>query len=149
MQTLLPVRNKGRRLINSDFMTDHRQKTECILLVDDDPASNYLARALIEEIDASIQVCTSRNGQEALDFLDGCLVSGNCPDLVLLDLNMPGMDGFTFLDALQSSYNPPKRIFVLTSSYFHGDVEKAASYPISGYLIKPVSEKQLREIIYT
>ncbi len=128
-------------------MNNHLQKTECVLLIDDDPASNFLARQLIEEIDGSIQVCTSRNGAEALAFLDGCMVSGNCPDLVLLDLNMPGMDGFAFLEALQSSFNPPRRIYVLTSSYCHGDVERASGFRIAGYLSKPVSAEQLQQIL--
>ena len=128
-------------------MNDHLRKTACVLLVDDDPASNYLARQLIEEIDGSIQVCTSRNGTEALAFLDGCMVTGNCPDLVLLDLQMPGMDGFAFLEALQSSFNPPKRIYVLTSSYFHGDVERASGFRIAGFLSKPISAEQLQQIL--
>ena len=128
-------------------MNRQMEKIECILLIDDDPASNYLARILIEEIDPCIQVCTSRNGQEALAFLDGCLVTGNCPDLVLLDLNMPGMDGFAFLEALQASHNPPRQIFILTSSYYHRDIERASRYKTAGYIVKPISEEELRKII--
>ena len=122
-------------------------KVECIMLVDDDPASNYLARLLIEEIDDTIRVLTLRNGRDALDFLDGCLVSGNCPDLVLLDLNMPGMDGFAFLEALRDSRNPPRRIYILTSSQYPRDIAKAATFATAGYLVKPITIEQLQEII--
>jgi CheY-like chemotaxis protein len=117
------------------------------MLVDDDPASNYLARLLIEEIDETIRVLTLRNGKEALDFLDGCLVSDNCPDLLLLDLNMPGMDGFAFLEALRSSHNPPRRIYILTSSQYPRDIAKAATFPTAGYLVKPITIEQLQKII--
>ncbi len=117
------------------------------MLVDDDPASNYLARLLIEEIDADIRVLTSRSGNDALNFLDGCLVSDNCPDLVLLDLNMPGMDGFAFLEALQASHNPPRSVYILTSSQYPRDIERAATFSTAGYLIKPITLEQLQAII--
>lgn len=117
------------------------------MLVDDDPASNYLARLLIEEIDANIRVLVSRNGKDALNFLDGCLVSDNCPDLVLLDLNMPGMDGFAFLEALRNSHNPPRRIYILTSSQYPRDMERAAGFATAGYIIKPITSEQLQQII--
>jgi CheY-like chemotaxis protein len=122
-------------------------KVECIMLVDDDPASNYLTRVLIEEIDDTIRIITTRSSKDALDFLDGCLVSGNCPDLVLLDLNMPGMDGFAFLEALRSSRNPPRRIYILTSSQYPRDMAKAATFPTAGYLVKPITIEQLQKII--
>lgn len=129
------------------------KKLKTILLVDDDEISNFLAETIIHDLDIANEVKISKNGKEALDMLGQCTgePGGNeapCPELVLLDINMPVMDGFEFLEAfekLQTAYhqlNPT--VVMLTSSCSIFDLEKAKHFKISGFINKPLTEKSLK-----
>jgi CheY-like chemotaxis protein len=72
------------------------------------------------------------------------------PNLLLMDIDMPGLNGFEFLDQLMEVpelVQKDARVFMLTSSTHPLDHEKAARYPLAGYLIKPLEEKQMQKII--
>ena len=127
------------------------KKFNSILLIDDDKASNYLAKVIISDIGITAPLEVSTNGKEALDYLEACCANGEdgFPDLILLDINMPVMDGFEFLE--KSQYLPCMQkhrplIIILTSSQYHSDIERARSYQINHYISKPLTEEQLREI---
>ncbi|RZK17542.1 MAG: response regulator [Hymenobacter sp.] len=83
------------------------------------------------------------NGQLAFDHLVATAqAGGNVPDLILLDLNMPIMDGWEFLDALGNlSLQQPMCVFVLTSSIHPDDMAKATHYEqVKGYFSKPLDK---------
>lgn len=126
-------------------------KLHTILLVDDDEISNYITEALIKEIDISETLSVATDGQQALDYLQQHPVANNKTDghiLVLLDLNMPVMDGFEFMDEYQQqSWKNKATIIMLTSSSNPKDMEKAKNYDFAGYLQKPFSQQDLRKII--
>ena len=83
------------------------------------------------------------NGQRAFDELSLALQQGaSLPDLVILDLDMPLMDGWEFLDALAKLTLPhPIKVFVLTSSIQDEDQERALSYKqVAGFFTKPLKD---------
>lgn len=67
------------------------------MLVDDDDSTNYLHKIIIEEMRITEQISIARNGQEALDKISDHIKDDQCLDLIFLDINMPVMDGFEFL----------------------------------------------------
>lgn len=122
----------------------------CALLVDDDPVSNYINQVVLSDFKRIRHTHDALNGAEALDFIkDKCDRIDQeplCPDVILLDLNMPVMDGFEFLQDFQKlSFEKKDRvkIIVLTSSTNPGDIERASEYKVAGYINKPLTIKSL------
>ena len=125
------------------------KKLNSILLVDDDPTSCFLTQYIIEEMQLTDQVYTLAGGREALDFirLRGGLPDF-CLDLILLDINMPDMDGFEFLEAFENLPNKLKSaVVMLTTSSNRRDVDKAKIYQVIDYLNKPITEEKLTDIM--
>jgi CheY-like chemotaxis protein len=123
------------------------QKIKNVLLVDDDPASNFLTQLLLEDMDIVEQISVTTNGKEALDYVKAHCGQNTCPDLILLDINMPLMNGFEFLDHFQHlPVDHPIQVVMLTSSASPKDVEKAQSYKISDFVNKPLTEEKLQSI---
>jgi CheY-like chemotaxis protein len=126
-----------------------------ILLVDDDATSNFLTRMLIEDMELANRIYTAQNGAEALELIKGQCISSEqvddnyCPELILLDINMPIMDGFEFLEELQKLKDlrhKDTKIVILTSSTNAKDLERAQSYAVYKYLQKPLTEEKLLTI---
>jgi DNA-binding NtrC family response regulator len=113
--------------------------SKSVLIVDDDP----IQRRLYSEIVGSMgyQPSTAEDGESAIDFLlDGA--GGAAPDVVLLDLNMPGVDGMAVLERLTPA-KPDLPIIVLTG---HGGVDTAVKAMRAGaadFLVKPVGPERL------
>lgn len=110
-------------------------------VVEDDPVAAAITQLLLETIRPGGRVQTHPTGQHALDRLTAALHAGDeLPDLILLDLNMPQMDGWEFLDAFDRLPLPnPVCVLVLTSSIDPNDRIKAASYrAVAGYFAKPL-----------
>lgn len=118
-----------------------------VLLVDDDPISNFINRLVVEEV-TSCEVVIAENGQEAIDIIQNCSTQEDYPELILLDLNMPVMDGHEFLNEFEKVSEKPKvKIIVLTSSNAKTDVDKAQKKKIQGYVIKPLTSDKLQEVL--
>jgi CheY-like chemotaxis protein len=125
------------------------KKLRCILLIDDDEISNYLAEYIIIEEGLAEKTVIACNGEDGLQkLLDLQKESQASPELILLDIKMPVMDGFEFLrkyNQLDLEYKP--RVVLLTSSDNPQDKSHAEEYNIAAYLNKPLSAGVLREII--
>jgi CheY-like chemotaxis protein len=126
------------------------ESIETVLLVDDDETSCFLAKRVLKRAQVTNQVVTVHSGREALEKLKEFSVNHKrLPEIILLDLNMPGMDGFEFLDELaQQPVNLSNtKVFILTSSVNPQDKKKAAAAPItiSGYLTKPLTQEVLSD----
>jgi CheY-like chemotaxis protein len=122
-----------------------------ILLVDDDHICNFLTQQILVRMEIANEIYTALNGREALKLLSPA--GGNKgihPDLILLDLNMPIMDGFAFLDKFKELDIPDKgniSIVIVSSSQNSNDVKKAMDKGVDHYLTKPLSLVELKSIL--
>jgi CheY-like chemotaxis protein len=107
------------------------KKIKNLLVVDDDKVSSYLISLTLEDMDIADKIATVFNGREALDFLQqNCSDDGEgfCPAFILLDLNIPVMDGFEFLEEFGrtfADYAAKITICILSSSSAGKDKLKA------------------------
>lgn len=134
-----------------------KKKLNCILLIDDDEPTNFLNKLVIEEIGCAEQVQVVQSGQAALDYLtnSGSFDAGGHtyprPDLVFLDINMPAMDGWEFLDKynrLSKAQKGKVIVVMLTTSFNPDDEMKAKSIDaISDFKSKPLTVEVLRAIL--
>ena len=101
-------------------------KLNLILLIDDDKVTNYLHTIVINDMGISNNIEIKQNGKDGLKFLQECNEKGNLPDLILVDLKMPVMDGFEFVDAYRKLNLPEDqtKIVMLTTSSNPKDIEK-------------------------
>ena len=127
-----------------------------LLLVDDDKICNFYMKNLLsncQELDAKIR--TALNGLEAIEIIENHWLNNtqhkNTTKLIFLDLNMPVMDGFEFLDTYSKhplGKNSDIVIYVLSSSLNTSDQEKALSYTgVEEYLTKPIDAVKLKDIL--
>jgi CheY-like chemotaxis protein len=118
-----------------------------VLLVDDDEGFNFLNRIVFTDNNVSCQVDEVADGSAALDYLQQ---TTECPDVILLDINMPVMDGFEFLEQFEknSKCSSLTKVFILTSSQREEDKDKSlANKYVKGYFDKPLSDAHVRQII--
>lgn len=112
-----------------------------IYVIEDDSITAITTKLLLEKALGKIQVQLYPNGQRALNHLQTVVQEGaRLPDLLLLDLNMPLMDGWEFLDAFSNlPFTHPVCVLLLTSSINPEDRAKAARYQtVAGYFSKPL-----------
>jgi CheY-like chemotaxis protein len=111
-----------------------------ILLVENDYVDTMNVQRVFKKINLRHELVIARNGQEGLDILEKEYPDGKVPDLILLDLNMPKMNGLEFLKIIREKdkYRNVK-VFVMTTSDEESDRMQAAAYNITGYVIKPLS----------
>jgi CheY-like chemotaxis protein len=123
----------------------------CTLLIDDDEVSNYLSKSLLAKFRISNGIQTVSSGMEALQFIvnyDPDLNS--CPELIFLDINMPVMSGFEFLDSFSqlTFLNKEKvKIVMLTNSYNEDDVVRCKEYGVLQYVNKPLTDQKIKDLI--
>jgi CheY-like chemotaxis protein len=121
-------------------------KFKKVLLIDDDYISNFIADHLLNKYKVCKNVTICRNGDEALRYLQE---TDEFPELIFLDINMPVMDGFEFIDAFRK-YNMDKnktRIIIYTASYNQKDIEMLQSIGFSDFIIKPLNEEKLNSLL--
>jgi CheY-like chemotaxis protein len=132
------------------------KKIKNLLIVDDDAVSSYLIESTIEDMGIADKVVKAYNGLQALQFLEANFGALNASNqefsslLILLDLNMPVMNGFEFLEQFSTQYASIKdkvAICVLSSSSAPRDLLKARQYNVAGYIAKPLSEENFMPIL--
>lgn len=113
-----------------------------ILLVEDSESEQFLYRRRIEAHSPNACILSAYDGQEALELLED---SDIVPDCILLDINMPRMNGFEFLENYSKTHDVSHIVVCMLSSSAHeSDKQKALSYScVKHYFVKPISNDDL------
>ena len=129
-----------------------RGKTFTVALVDDDTIFQFITGKIVKSIPEVDKILQFVNGQEFFDFVVKNYNNPDAlPDLVFLDIQMPFMDGWQFMNEytrLKLKFAKKMRINILSSSISLFDKEKANSYnEILNYLVKPISKDEFMKIV--
>ena len=124
---------------------------ESVLLVDDNEIDNFINEKVMSSTGFAKEVVVKLSADDALGYLREVQDDDTqIPDLIFLDLNMPGKDGFDFLEeyeAIGDKVRSKTRIIVLSSSISPEDINRASTNPhVQKYINKPLSEKYLEAI---
>jgi CheY-like chemotaxis protein len=124
-----------------------------VFCIDDDPITLMLCKKAMQKVDFAHEITTLQSGEEAIAFFESNINSpdnSTIPELIFLDLNMPLMSGWEFLDIyLKQGYNSifKTNIIVLSSTIDPKDIEKSKSYPmVVNFLSKPISKEILQDL---
>jgi len=128
---------------------DMKRKLNCILLVDDDPDDNMFHQIILEEMDIVDKIEIAINGVEAISYLKK---EGQAPpDVIFLDINMPKMNGWEFLEQYKHLDTKQKArvvIVILTTSANPDDLKKAKQIQeVTGFETKPLSKEMMTELL--
>jgi CheY-like chemotaxis protein len=122
-----------------------------VLLVEDDPITVMVCDRIIKMNDFASEVKSCENGQYALDYLKKKSADGEeLPDIIFLDINMPVMNGWDFLDELENikgTLSKLPRIFILSSTVDPEDYSRAKSFStVEDFISKPLEKDYLETI---
>ena len=126
-------------------------KFKSVMVIDDDEINNFLCERIIIQTDFAEQVVTSQSGLQALQQLTKLVENGSIfPSIIFLDINMPEMNGWQFLDEykkLDDVIRKNSKIYMLSSSVYSNDIEKAQKHLlVVDYLTKPLTGDILKKI---
>jgi CheY-like chemotaxis protein len=131
---------------------DINSRPVSILLVDDDEINNFISIKLIKKALLNTDITACLNGKFAIDQLLDIVSKdpAKLPDYILLDINMPIMNGWEFLDEyerLKIDTTGKTKIFIISSSVFSNDINKAKSYPlVVDFISKPLNIEKINEV---
>lgn len=124
-----------------------------LLIIDDDSISSFINTRVAQTSALFKQITSVHNGKDALEFFEGVRRGETpTPHMILLDLNMPLLNGFDFIEALRNLEFPKKEnvgIVILTSSEQADDLEQARKLGIEHYLVKPLTVNDLQRTIFS
>ena len=123
-----------------------------ICIVDDDSIYQYAMRKDLQSLEMEKELLFFNDGEEAMNFMTANLIdTKSLPDIIFLDINMPIMDGFQFMEhfvQLKPRLGKKITVYMVSSSIDPEDIKRAeAISEISDYLIKPVNLGELRELV--
>lgn len=128
------------------------KKIETLYVIDDDDTYQFIIQKVVEETRLVDQIKLFSNGKLALTFLESAISENKIlPDVILLDISMPVMDGWEFLEnfiLLNPKVGKKITIYLVSSSVNPRDVEKARNITeVTDYVVKPISKEKLIELI--
>jgi CheY-like chemotaxis protein len=113
-----------------------------VLLIDDDPINNYVNRRLILRLFTVAEITEFLDAVSALEYL-----KTNTPELIFLDINMPEMDGWQFLEEYRNYPNRTK-VVILTSSIDPSDRMRSEQFEfVEGFFVKPLNVSSTNEAL--
>ena len=127
------------------------KRFNCILLVDDDGTTNFLNKGTLERMQLGDEIHIELNGEKALNYVQHYSEKHNntCPELILLDLKMPVLDGFEFLEYLRIKKFINKeqvKTIVLTTSTHKEDLKRLDKFGVK-YISKPLTPDKLTPLL--
>lgn len=129
---------------------------DIVLCIDDDPITLLLIKMVITKTTFVKEIITAKSGEEAIQYFENFEVNEaeNYPEVIFLDLNMPVMGGWEFLDNFTQKNLPiifkNTKVYILSSSIDPLDIEKAKTYPIViDFISKPITKEKLEKLMLT
>jgi len=120
-----------------------------LLVIDDDDINIFIIRKIVEKTGYEALMVAKTNGQLAIDYLKELQAKGQpFPHLILIDINMPVLNGWEFLEAYEKlGVKDDIDMYMLSSSVYENDIEKAKTYKtVKGFISKPLSIERLIEL---
>lgn len=125
-----------------------------ILIIDDDDVSNFIYKRVIETTRTADKITTFIRAREALEYLEKTADSSpeDFPDIIFLDINMPVMNGWQFLEKYETSFQSKLKkrpvLCMLSSSVYQEDISKAYTYTdVKEYISKPLTSQIMTNLI--
>lgn len=121
-----------------------------LLVIDDDDINIFIIKKIVEKTGYNVEMISKTNGQIAIDYLAGVVSSAEqLPQLILIDINMPVLNGWEFLEAYEKlGIAQSVDMYMLSSSVYENDIEKAKTYStVKGFISKPLSIERLTELL--
>lgn len=122
------------------------QKAPAILHIEDDHVDKMVIERVLKKLNVASHIYHAENGEEALDLLrgeNGHSLPDPMPRIILLDINMPRMNGLEFLKELRADEKlKPISVYIMSTSSDEHDKKEAFFYNVAGYILKPVDINQ-------
>lgn len=119
-----------------------------LLVIDDDDINIFIIKKIVEKTGYNVNMVSKANGLLAIEHLQAKLNQEDFPHLILIDINMPVLNGWEFLDAYEGlNISQKVDMYMLSSSVYENDIEKAKTYEkVKGFISKPLSIDRLIEL---
>lgn len=123
-----------------------------IIFVDDSPLDHFILKRILTKYQLNYEVNCTPDGEEVLSFLSqNRLNKATLPDIILLDLYMPRLDGWAFLEKMQHVYphlSKPLKLYVLSSSINPRDIQWVKRFQfVKSFIFKPITKEVLESLI--
>ena len=121
-------------------------KIDLTYIIDDDKIFTFVLKKFLEKNKNFNQILDFKNGEEVLLMLT---LHNFKPDIILLDINMPVIDGWQFLEELEKLPNKEQyKIFIMSSSIDKADIEKSKTFStVVDFISKPINNEKLNKLI--
>lgn len=129
------------------------EKLRSVLLIDDDHINNFIVVSKLKHLNLVTNINCVENGRQGIEFIAKSINEGpdNLPQLIFLDINMPVMDGWDFLEEFEKFDEEHKSqmfIYMVSSSVYNEDIERSKKYPsVKVFISKPLVKERIAEII--